>query len=168
MFREDTACVSMARHSPEPLAVRPFLPEDGALRAQGLPNEVRVPFRIQVSVSQVDLVERDPCIWRRRCDPHDSIFPSLSSRSEPYRQAFGAVHDDGTQHYKSSAEFDPFAAVQQLGITMRGQIGSVRLFITMGSQLFDHFPSVLFNCGAAPVKQTSPYIPSHCGLFSRA
>jgi hypothetical protein len=61
MFPEDTAHVSMARHSPEPLACRSLLPEDGALRAQSLPDEVRVSFRIEVSVSQVDLVDLDPC-----------------------------------------------------------------------------------------------------------
>jgi hypothetical protein len=62
MFPEDTARFSTAGHSPEPLAVRLLLPEDGALRAQGLPDEVGVSFRVEVNISQVDLVERDPGI----------------------------------------------------------------------------------------------------------
>jgi hypothetical protein len=112
----------MARHGPEPFAVRPFMPEDRALRAQGLPDEVRVPRRVEVGVDQVDLVERDSRIRGRHCDPHDNTFPSLLPGSEPYRQALWAVHDNGTQHYRRTIEFDPLGATRQL-LVEKPQLG---------------------------------------------
>lgn len=47
-------------------------------------------------------------------EANDGIFLSRSSGSEPYRQAFRAVHNDGTQHYRRIGEFNPLGAAQQL------------------------------------------------------